>query len=273
MSAPADVEAAESVAVFNPGDTDTDVLVQVQLDEPEVNGTVEPFEVTVPAHRAITVDVRSPDDQRVPPGVAHWVIVRTTDGADIVAERTLTGGSSGVSYTIGLPVVATRWLATMAASGQPTSQLSIANPSATETATVTVQGIGGGSIFDIVGATELPVAPGERVVVDLTQAGLGPSSSVEVVSDIGVVVGQWMSFTTPADIATPVGVPVGGTQSVPVDVIDPTVAASNDLGSDLAPAPPVAGPVTEAPLGADDPAASSTTTTASTASTTATAGA
>ena len=113
MSAPADVDAAESVAVFNPGDTDTDVLVQVQLDDPAVNGTVEPFEVTVPAHRAITVDLRDPDDQRVPPGVPHWVIVRTTDGSDIVAERTLTGGASGVSYTIGLPVVATRWIATI----------------------------------------------------------------------------------------------------------------------------------------------------------------
>jgi len=246
MSAPADVAARESVAVFNPGDTDTDVLVQVQLDDPAVSGTVEPFEVTVPAHRAISVDV-SPGDQRVPSGVPHWVIVRTTNGSDIVAERTLTGGSSGVSYAIGLPVVATRWIATIAGSSQPTSQLSIANPSATATATVTVRGIGGGSIGDIAGAVDLTVAPGERVVVDLTKAGLGASSSVEVVSDVGVVVGQWMTFTGPSDIATPVGVPVGGTQALPVGVIDPTVAVENDLGGDLAPAPPVAGPDTQAP--------------------------
>ena len=43
--------------MFNPGDTDTDVLVQVQLDDPAVNGTVEPFEVTVPAHRFAVVDL------------------------------------------------------------------------------------------------------------------------------------------------------------------------------------------------------------------------
>ncbi len=246
--------------MFNPGDTDTDVLVQVQLDDPAVNGTVEPFEVTVPAHRATVVDLRS--DQRVPPGVAHWVIVRTVDGSDIVAERTLTGGSEGVSYTIGLPVVATRWIATMAANGQPTSQLAIVNPSATDTATVSVRGIGGGAVTEIPTATDLTVAPGDWVVIDLTQAGLGPSSSVEVVSDVGVVVGQWMAFATPADIATPVGVPVVGTQSLPGRVVDPTVATEGDLGGDLAPAPPVPGPaVTEEPLEAGDDASSTTTTT------------
>ena len=100
----------------------------------------------------------------MPPGVPHWVIVRTADGSDIVAERTLTGGASGVSYTIGLPVAATRWFATIVGNSQPTSQLSIANPSATETATVTVRGIGGGSIDDIAGAVDLTVAPGERRV-------------------------------------------------------------------------------------------------------------
>jgi hypothetical protein len=261
MSAPADVDAAETVAVFNPGGTDTDVLVQVQLDDPGVNGTVEPFEVTVPAHRATVIDLRS--DQRVPPGVPHWVIVRTVDGSDIVAERTLTGGGSkGVSYTIGLPVVATRWLATVAANSQPTSQLAIVNPSATDTATVSVRGIGGGSVTDIPGATDLTIAPGDWVVIDLTQAGLAAGSSVEVVSDVGVVVGQWMAFAAPTDIATPVGVPVVGTQSLPASVVDPTVATGGDLGGDLAPAPPVPGPdATEAPLEAGDDSSSTTTTT------------
>ncbi len=262
MSAPADVDAAETVAVFNPGDTDTDVLVQVQLDDPSVSGTVEPFEVTVPAHRVITVDLRDPGDQRIPPGAPHWIIVRTTDGSDIIAERTLTGGASGVSYTIGLPVVATRWIATIAGNNQPVSQLSIANPSATETATVTVQGISGGSLTDIAGAVDLTVAPGERVVVDLTQAGLGNSSSVEVVSDVGVVIGQWMTFTSPADIATPVGVPVGGTQSLPVSIIDPTVFT----GQEVAPDPSATVPTTEAPLEADGDTASTSTTPSSSAS-------
>jgi hypothetical protein len=258
-SAPAGVDAAESVAVFNPGGTDTDVLVQVQLDDPAVNGTVEPFEVTVPAHRAVLVPVS--DDQRVPPGVPHWVIVRTTDGSDIVAERSLTGGgTTGISYTIGLPVIATRWLSTVAANAEPSSLLSIANPSATETANVSVRGIGGGSATDVVGATELSVAPGERVVVDLREAGLAPASAVEVDSDIGVVVGQWIAFSTPKDLATPVGVPVGGTQSVPVAVIGPSVATEEDLGGDLAPAPPVAGPdVTDSTV---DGEGSTTTTTA-----------
>jgi hypothetical protein len=153
MGAPGGVTAGEAVSVFNPGDSDTDVLVQVQLDDPAVNGTVEPFEVTIPAHRYAVVDISG--DQRVPPGVAHWVVVRTPDGSDVVAERTLTGvGPNGVSYSIGLPVVATRWLVTVAAtSDTATSQLSIVNPSATDAATVSVRRQGGGSVAEVAGAT------------------------------------------------------------------------------------------------------------------------
>ena len=113
MGAPADVDAAESVTVFNPGGADIDVLVQVQLDDPATNGTVEPFEVSVPAHRFAFVDISA--DERVQKGVPHWVVVRTPDGSDIVAERSLSGGgANGFSYAMGLPVVATRWLAPVA---------------------------------------------------------------------------------------------------------------------------------------------------------------
>jgi hypothetical protein len=260
MGAPGGVTAGEAVSVFNPGDSDTDVLVQVQLDDPAVNGTVEPFEVTIPAHRYAVVDISG--DQRVPPGVAHWVVVRTPDGSDVVAERTLTGvGPNGVSYSIGLPVVATRWLVTVAAtSDTATSQLSIVNPSATDAATVSVRRQGGGSVAEVAGATEVTVPPGERIVIDLLAAGFAADSTVEVDSDIAVVVGQWMAFTAAKDIATPLGVPVAGTQSALVAVVGPTVATDqSDTGGDVT-SPPVPGPsVSESPAGAD---ASSTTTTA-----------
>jgi hypothetical protein len=269
MSAPGGVDAGESVAVFNPGDTDTDVLVQVQLDAPEVNGTVEPFEVSVPAHRFAVVDVSA--DERVPPGVAHWLVVSTPGGSEIVAQRTLTGGAGGgYSTTIGMPVVATRWLSPVAnIAGATSPQLSVANPSPTETATFTVRRSGAGSSGDVDGAVDLTVAPGQRVVIALDGAGFEPGSTAEVVSDRPVVVGLWLTLASPADVATPLGVPVGGSQSLPVEVVGPTVAATGQLDTGDS----IPGSLTDGGTGAAATDGSSTTTSADAASTTTAAGA
>lgn len=276
MSAPGGVDAGESVAVFNPSDTDTEVLVQVQLDAPEVNGSVEPFEISVPARRFAVVDVSA--DERVPPGVAHWVVVSTPDGSEIVAQRTLTGGAAGgYSTTVGLPVVATRWLVPVATvTGATSPQLTVANPSPTETATFTLRRSGAGTAGDVEDAVDLTVAPGQRVAIGLDQAGFQPGDTAEVVSDLPVVVGQWLTLASPADVATPLGVPVEGTQSQPTEVVGPTVAASEQLDTgDTIPGSLDAGDgsdpsSTTAPADASSTttaagAASSTTTTAATA--------
>lgn len=265
--APATVaDAGESISMFNPGDSDTDVMVQVQLDDPGVNGTVEPFEVNIPAHRFAVVDVSA--DERVPKGVPHWVVVRSTDGADIVAERVLTGGgANGISYTMGLPVVATRWLATVAGGADiSASQLSIANPSPTETVSVSLRHHDAGALSDVVEATDLTVAPGQRITtIDLRDLGFPVGSTVEVSSDIPVLVGQWLAFSNPQDISTPVGVPVAGTQSALLIVVGPSVGTNDQLPTDeLPPTPPVADPdASTAPVEGD---VSSTTTTTSSSS-------
>jgi hypothetical protein len=86
------------------------------------------------------------------------------------------------------------------------------------------------------------------VPLDIVAAGItGGGASLEVVSDIPVVVGQWLSFATP-DLATPLGIPVIGTQSLPLDLVGPGV-----LGDDTPVAPPPDG---------TDPSASESTTTA-----------
>ena len=56
VSTPATMTAREIVAITNTGDTDTDVQVEVQLDDPATNGTVEPFVASVPARRSMTID-------------------------------------------------------------------------------------------------------------------------------------------------------------------------------------------------------------------------
>jgi len=270
VSAPDQVDAAESVAVFNPGESDTEVLVQVQVDDAAVRGTVEPFEVTIPAHRFAVVDIS--EDERVPKGVPHWVVVRSTDGADVVAQRSLTGGgANGVSYAMGLPVEATRWLTTVAGGADvAASQVSIANPSPTETATVSVRRHAAGALTDVAEVTDIAIPPGERITTsNLSELGFAAGSSAEITSDIPVLVGQWITFTAPADISTPVGVPVAGTQSVLLSAVGPTVGTEDTLTTDeLAPTPPTADPSTTTVPAADGNASSTTTTAAPASSTT-----
>jgi hypothetical protein len=254
-SAPPELDGTESVWVFNPGDTDATVRVQVQVKDPEINGTVEPFEITVAAHRAETVVVRVPKaelaggsategtegsegeaevpadgtaalvENRVPDNVRYWILVQSTDGADVVAMRMLTGTDrAGVTYSVGIPVVATRWLLPVAGAAETESSLvTVANPSATDSVTVTLRRQAGGSASEVhLEEVDSVLEPGEFVVFDLVRAGLvEDGASVEVVSDGPVVVGQWLGFRSPRDIASPLGIPVVGTQSLPLDLIGP----------------------------------------------------
>jgi hypothetical protein len=81
------------------------------------------------------------------------------------------------------------------------------------------------------------------LVFDLRTAGLVEGSNgAEIVSDLPVVVGQWMGFSEPRDIATPLGIPVVGTQSLPVDVFVPRVDTPVAEPSTLPPDPTLVEP-------------------------------
>ncbi|CAB4609772.1 unannotated protein [freshwater metagenome] len=236
---PAGTTVGETISVFNPGDTDTTVQVQVQLDDQRTNGTVEPFEVTVASHRFAVVDLYA--DPRVPRSVGHWVIVRTLDGAPVIVERTLSGakgsGLSGSSHTMGVPVVATRWLVGSLVTGDvKAATLSVANPSATDTATFTIRSITGTGVVDTPGAAGISLAPGERRSVDVgALLAASPGSSFEIVSDVALSVGQWLQFGTPVDFATPQAFPVSGTQSLLRSAIMPQAGAGLEVDPSLAP--------------------------------------
>lgn len=237
--APASTAIGETISVFNPGDNDVTVQVQVQLDDQQTNGTVEPFEVTVASRRFAVVDLDS--DPRVPRSVGHWVIVRTLNGAPVVVERSLTGikgsGLSGSSHTMGVPIVATRWLVGSLVNGDvKTSTVSVANPSATETAMFTIRSITGGRITDLSGAVSISLAPGERRSVNVgSLLGASPGTSFEVVADFAVSVGQWLQFGAPMDFATPQAFPVSGTQLLLRSAITPQAGAGIEIDPSLAP--------------------------------------
>jgi hypothetical protein len=236
---PAGSAVGETISVFNPSDQDATVQVQVQLDDQQTNGTVEPFEVTVASRRFAVVDLYS--DPRVPRSVGHWVIVRTLDGAPVIVERSLTGikgsGLPGLSHTMGVPIVATRWLVGSLVNGDvKTATLSVANPSATDTAMFTIRSITGGRVVDLSGAVDVSLAPGERRLVDVgALLAASPEVSFEIAADSAVSVGQWLQFRARTDFATPQAFPVSGTQALLRRAITPQAGAGIEIDPSLAP--------------------------------------
>jgi len=229
---PAESAAHEVVSVLNPGEVDATVEVQVQVDDAVQVGSVEPYRLSIPAGRSATVDLMS--DARIPRTAERWLIVHSTAGTGVVAERSIgslrSGDFGGLTYTMGLPVAATTWLATF---GNPvgiaSSILAIANPSASGDVTVTVTIHGAGSAKDLPTMIDVVIASGDRRLVDLTkELASRNEASITISSDHPVVVGQLMVSTSPIDLLTPPDYPMIGTMSVVSDPAPPQVASLDD---------------------------------------------
>lgn len=212
------------VAVMNPGDTEAEVEVQVFLDDPATNGTVEPFALTIDPGRYASVEVFA--DGRVPAGVDSWILVRSLDGVPVVAQR-LAGGlpessAPGFVATLGSPVVATRWNLPVAATGTVTgSSLSLVNPSADTDVTVRLVAHAGGGQRALPGFAEVVVPAGSQVLVDLGPDGLGLAGlAISVTADGPVVAARRFLFAE-RDLAASMAIPVAGTESLPVRLAEP----------------------------------------------------
>lgn len=234
----ASTTAREVVSVMNTSDFDTEVQVEVLLDDPATNGSVEPFILQVASSRSAQIDLGS--DPRIPKSVGRWLIVRSTNDALIVAERsvgvTKSASAGGLAFTMGVPVLATSWLGTLATTTDASSSLiAVANPSATTTAVVTISTHALGSKREVSTTRMVRIAPGQRLVLNLASVTTNRTGeSVQVESDQPVVVGQWLTTSSPFEIITLSDFPVVGTESLPVDVFTPNqaVAASAGIPSD-----------------------------------------
>jgi hypothetical protein len=234
----ASTTAREIVSVMNTAEFDTEVQVEVLLDDPATNGSVEPFVLQVASNRSAQIDLGS--DPRIPKSVGRWLIVRSANDALIVVERSIgatrSDSAGGLAFTMGVPVLATSWLGTLATTSDASSSLiAVANPSATATATVTVSTHALGSKREISTTRSVRIAPGQRLVLNLASIATDrTNASVQVESDQPVVVGQWITTSTPMEIITLSDFPLVGTESLPVDVFTPNqaVAASAGIPSD-----------------------------------------
>ena len=175
----------ERFQVYNPGRSEAQVQVDLALDR----GSAEPLSLTVPRESRLTV-VAS-DETRIPKGVPHAATVRSTNGVDVVAERTIDGTApsprTGVSITVGSRLPAKRWAAAAGGADDTTDQwLVVLNPgerSAQLTVGVLVDGSRTG---DALGVIEVP--GGQRRAIHVNDAVKRQAAPVTLTSDQPVVV-------------------------------------------------------------------------------------
>ena len=226
----------ERFVLYNPSDVEAQVDVEVLLDDPDTNGVAEPFEVSVPPRRYTTIDVFG--DGRVPVGVAHAAVVRTQNDVPVVAQRVTVGvqGSAqrGVSYTLGSPVVAGRWLAPLATvPGVSGAALIVFNPSPTDPVTFSARAFGGGRYETIEGLDGATVPPLGRVVIDIGPGGLGiDGPGLEIETDGFLVAESRFGFANGNDLSYLVAIPVDGTIEAPTAVVGELSNQTVVLGGD-----------------------------------------
>jgi hypothetical protein len=154
---------AERFQVYNPLQSEAQVELAIDLDD----GEAEPLRITVPRESRVTVVAN--DETRIPKGVGHAVTVRSTNGVDVVVERSIDSNGAaaraGVGSSPGARAEARRWVF---AAGQVDSSidefLAVANPGPTPVE-VSVAVLADGARRDVPGLTNLQLPAGGRTVV------------------------------------------------------------------------------------------------------------
>jgi hypothetical protein len=208
----------EQVVVFNPTDDVAEVEVEVRLDDPETNGTPEPFELTVAPHRYAIVNLHQ--EERVVAGVGHSSFVRSLNGVPIVAERAVaaTEGAArrGVSTTLGAPLAAPVWyFPGGGTSAERDEFLTVLNESLDEPVTFRVVALANGQLLSIEGLQDVEVAPGGRVAIRLGDHVEREDLPLVVTADGPIVAERGLYRVGGDGLSQAIGIPLGEDVHIP----------------------------------------------------------
>jgi hypothetical protein len=219
----------ETFTVMNPSDQTVNAQVEVMLDDPTTNGTVDPIPVAIPARGYAQVVMR--DQTRVPANVAHSVIVRSAD-VPVVAERTITGTAPsprhGYAPAMGVPLVATRWLfADGRAFANHTAELIVVvNSSPDAIAHVRFSALAQGQLLAIDGLQDVEVAASTRLAVDLGQHVNRLDLPLIVESDVPIAAERGLYAADGTTISLAGGIPLAETASKPPATLPTTTTTA-----------------------------------------------
>ncbi|HJR24142.1 MAG TPA: DUF5719 family protein, partial [Acidimicrobiales bacterium] len=211
----------EQIVVYNPGERVAEVEVEVRHDDPETNGTPEPFELTVAPTRYAIVNLHQED--RITSGVGHSTIVRSLNGVPVVAERAVAATEeaerSGVAVTLGAPLAAPQWfLPGGGVSDDRDEFVTILNASIDEPVTYSVIALANGQELAIQGLQDLELAPGARVAIRLADHVEREDLPLVVIASRAIVVERGLYRVGGDGISQSMGIPLASDVVVPSPV-------------------------------------------------------
>lgn len=173
----------DRLELFNPGDEDASVTIQLGLQE----GAVEPQSVVVPAHDRTEVQLNA--NTAIPKGSGYSVTVQSADGIGIVAERTFVvsrpiSAAGTFADELGLIAGAPKWVsATTSRTGNGVSILNLGLDQTSVNITV-LDGAGG----TVTGLEPIVVPSGDRVGISLEGKLGAPGQAIQISADQPIVV-------------------------------------------------------------------------------------
>lgn len=195
----------ERYHVFNPGSREAQVVVDLALDQ----GDAEPVTLSVPPLSSL--DLLANDEPRIPKGVGHAAVVRTTNGAAIVVERTIEAVKpairTGLADILGSPRSAARWV--LAAGGTGSAQdetVALVNPGDAQV-TASFSSLGGPQAA-VPGLDHVEVPAGRRTVVRLGDHLNQEQLSLLVSATGPVVVERDLARVGKPGLAATIGIPL-----------------------------------------------------------------
>ena len=193
----------EQLHMFNPNGSEAAVQLDLVLD----SGEAQPFELRVPAHDRVTIDLAG--ESRIPKGIGHALLVRVSNGVPIAVGRTIDIGTapnrSGYMSDIGATTAAAHWA--FAAGGSSPSLdewISVINE-ATTAVRVDVTGAIDAALDPLPGLSSITIPRGGRAILRLSDHG-GVADLPLVVNATGpVVVGRTTYHTNGFGASSVVG--------------------------------------------------------------------
>ena len=153
----------ERYVIYNPGPGTARVQLSLQLDQ----GSAEPFDLSVGPEQVTTVVAGQ--EARIPAGVAHAAVLRSTNGVPVVAERTVAATApsprTGLGELFGGRVAAEGWLLAAGRATAAYDQWVVLYNPGTEPVQASIAALAGASTSPMPGLASLAIDPGGRLAV------------------------------------------------------------------------------------------------------------
>jgi hypothetical protein len=153
----------ERFQVYNPQTVEAQVELAINLDD----GEAEPLRITVA--RESRTSVVANEESRIPKGVGHAVTARTTNGVDVVVERSLDGAAPstrlGFAASPGSRALATGWVLAAGQTDDATDEFLVFDNPSPAAAKVAISILADGGAQPVPGLEAVEVAAGTRRVV------------------------------------------------------------------------------------------------------------